>query len=70
MQIDQMLDKQTIFVIDDDEAVRDSIAALVDIRGLPVETYPSAEDFLAAYSGVTPGCVVSDLRIEHGMTGI
>lgn len=70
MQTDPLLDKQTVFVIDDDEAVRESIAALVDIRGLPVETFASGEDFLASYSGVAPGCVVTDLRIEHGMTGL
>ncbi|MGZ0170708.1 MAG: response regulator transcription factor [Planctomycetales bacterium] len=70
MQTDPILDKQTVFVIDDDQAVRESIAALVDIRGLPVETFASGEDFLAPYSGVAPGCVVTDLRIEHGMTGL
>lgn len=70
MQTDPLLDKQTVFVIDDDEAVRESIAALVDIRGMPVETFASGEDFLASYSGVAPGCVVTDLRIEHGMTGL
>ncbi|NQV23365.1 MAG: response regulator transcription factor [Rhodopirellula sp.] len=70
MLTDSASDKQTVFVIDDDEAVRESIAALVDIRGLPVETFASAEDFLATYSGVEPGCVITDLRIEHGMTGL
>lgn len=70
MQTEAVPDKQTVFVVDDDEAVRESIAALVDIRGLPVETFASGEDFLASYSGVAPGCVVTDLRIEHGMTGL
>lgn len=70
MQTDPLLDKQTVFVIDDDEAVRESIAALIDIRGLPVEKFASGEDFLAAYSGIAPGCVVTDLRIGHGMTGL
>ena len=70
MQTEPLPDKQTVFVIDDDEAVRESIAALVDIRGLPVETFASGEDFLALYSGVAPGCVVTDLRIENGMTGL
>ncbi|MFT4555862.1 MAG: response regulator transcription factor [Planctomycetales bacterium] len=70
MQTDPLLDKQTVFVIDDDEAVRESIAALVDIRGMLVETFASGEDFLSFYSGVAPGCVVTDLRIEHGMTGL
>lgn len=62
--------EQIVFVIDDDESVRDSIAALVDIRGLQVETFSTAESFLERYSADTPGCVVTDLRIEHGMTGI
>lgn len=62
--------EQIVFVIDDDESVRDSIAALVDIRGLPVETFPTGEDFLKRYSHDLPGCVVTDLRIERGMTGI
>lgn len=70
MPAEPQLDKQTVFVIDDDEAVRESIAALVDIRGLPVRTFASAEEFLAFYSDSAPGCVVTDLRIEHGMTGI
>jgi FixJ family two-component response regulator len=62
--------EQTVFVIDDDESVRDSIAALVDIRGVPVETFATAEDFLQRFKNDTPGCVVTDLRIERGMTGI
>lgn len=61
---------QIVFVIDDDESVRDSIAALVDIRGLKVETFATGESFLTRYSEDVPGCVVTDLRIEHGMTGI
>ncbi|MDA1163864.1 MAG: response regulator [Planctomycetota bacterium] len=70
MQSEPLLQKQTVFVIDDDEAVRESIAALVDIRGLPVETFASAEDFLSSYTEAASGCVVTDLRIEHGMTGL
>ena len=62
--------EQIVFVIDDDESVRDSIAALVDIRGLNVETFATGEDFLDRYKENVPGCVVTDLRIEHGMTGI
>lgn len=70
MQTDPIPEQQTVFVIDDDHAVRESIAALVDIRGMPVETFASAEDFLASYRPETPGCLVTDLRIEHGMSGI
>jgi two-component system response regulator FixJ len=66
----EVRDDQTVFVIDDEESVRDSIAALVEIRGLPVETFATAEDFLQRYKNDTAGCVVTDLRIERGMTGI
>lgn len=62
--------EQTVFVIDDDQAVRESIKALVDIRGKQVETFASGEDFLSFYQQETPGCVVTDLRIDNGMSGI
>lgn len=61
---------QTVFVIDDDQAVRESIAALVEIRGLSVRTFASAEEFLSFYESPHPGCVVTDLRIDPGMSGI
>jgi FixJ family two-component response regulator len=62
--------EQTVFVIDDDQAVRESIAALVEIRGLPVRTFASAEEFLSFYESPLPGCVVTDLRIDPGISGI
>lgn len=62
--------EQTVFIIDDDEAVRDSLKALVDIRRKKVQTFASGEDFLAAYADDTPGCVVTDLRIIDGMSGL
>lgn len=61
---------QTVFVIDDDQAVRESIAALVEIRGYPVRTFGSAEEFLEFYDRDHAGCVVTDLRIDPGMSGI
>ncbi|MBI1313726.1 response regulator [bacterium] len=62
--------EQTVFVIDDDKSVRESIAALLDIRGLRVETFSSGEAFLQRYSADEAGCVVTDLRIANGMTGL
>jgi two-component system, LuxR family, response regulator FixJ len=59
----------TVFVVDDDPAARDSVAALVRAQGLQVETYPSAEDFLAAYDANRFGCAVVDMRMA-GMTGV
>ncbi len=62
--------QQTVFVIDDDEAVRESIAALIDIRGLKAETFASGEDFLRRLKNDESGCVVTDLRIDNGMSGL
>lgn len=65
-----MISDQTVFVIDDDEAVRESIAALIEIRGNRVRKFANAEEFLKEFQKGTPGCVVTDLRIETGMSGI
>ncbi len=53
----------TVFIIDDDEAVRDSLAALVEVAGLNVRTFDNALAFLHRYSPEQPGCVVADLRM-------
>lgn len=52
-----------VFVIDDDEAVRDALAALVEVAGLSVRTFANALEFLHRYSPEQPGCVVADLRM-------
>lgn len=58
-----------VHIIDDDEAVRDSLAVLLEIRGLDVLTYASASDFLeTAQDGVT-GCVVTDVQMPE-MNGL
>ena len=58
----------TIFVIDDDKGVRDSMGELLEPAGYHVETYASADAFLAAYRADAKGCVVTDVRMP-GMTG-
>lgn len=59
----------TIFVVDDDQAVRDSLALLVQSAGLHVETFASAQDFLDAYRPERPGCLITDIRMP-GMSGL
>jgi len=51
----------TVFVVDDDEAVRQSLTMLVETVGLNVQTYSSAEDFLDAFDPAQPGCLVLDV---------
>jgi FixJ family two-component response regulator len=59
----------TVFIVDDDEAVRDSIKELVASVGLAADTYASAVDFLATYDAARPGCLVLDIRMAR-MSGL
>lgn len=58
----------TVFVVDDDDAVRDGIALLCETAGLAVESFASGEAFLDAYRTRQPGCLVLDVRMA-GMGG-
>lgn len=58
-----------IHVIDDDGAVRDSLAFLMETAGLDVATYPSAPAFLSVVPERPRGCVVTDVRMPE-MTGL
>jgi FixJ family two-component response regulator len=59
----------TVFVVDDDRAVRDSLALLVQSVGLEVETFAGAQDFLDAYRPERRGCLITDIRMP-GMSGL
>jgi two-component system response regulator FixJ len=60
--------KSVVHVIDDDEAVRESLAFLLRSADLDVSTYESATAFLAALKSVAPGCVITDVRMP-GLSG-
>lgn len=53
----------TVFIVDDDAAVRDSLCLLCETAGLKAECHDSAESFLAAYRTGQPGCLVLDVRM-------
>lgn len=53
----------TVFVVDDDLAVRESLAALVRFAGWPVLTFSTAQAFLDQARGPTPGCLVLDVAL-------
>lgn len=59
----------TVYVIDDDEAVRASLEWLISSVRLPVRTFASAGAFLDAYQPDRQGCVVVDVRMP-GMSGL
>ena len=58
-----------VHVIDDDEALRDSIQMFLANEGLEVRTYASADEFLAVLDTAPAGCVVTDVRMP-GMSGM
>lgn len=62
-------EKLTVFIIDDDPAVRDSIALMLGLAGFRTALFADAEAFLAAYREDWVGCVIADLRLP-GMSGV
>jgi diguanylate cyclase (GGDEF)-like protein/PAS domain S-box-containing protein len=59
----------TVFIVDDDPALGDSLKLLLESAGLNAEVYPSAEAFLGAYTPDKKGCLVVDLCMP-GITGL
>jgi two-component system, LuxR family, response regulator FixJ len=58
-----------VFVVDDDEAVRNSLRLLLKSVGLAASTLPTAQEFLSTYRPNQPGCLVLDVRMP-GMSGM
>jgi two-component system response regulator FixJ len=63
------LPEATVFVVDDDDAMRKSLERLMESVGLPVESSASAEEFLESYDPAQPGCLLLDIRMP-GMDGL
>jgi RNA polymerase sigma factor (sigma-70 family) len=61
--------KPTIFVVDDDEGVRNSLRFLLKSVGLSATTMASATEFLTTYQPDQPGCLVLDVRMP-GLSGL
>ena len=60
---------QVVAVVDDDASLRRSVKNLLASAGFLVETFESAESFLAVYDSARTGCVVLDLRMP-GSSGL
>jgi FixJ family two-component response regulator len=60
---------QFVFVIDDDEAVRDSMGMLLDSADLTYRCFDSADDFFEQHLATQRGCLILDIRMP-GMTGL
>ena len=61
--------KGIVYVVDDDEAVRDSLQWLLEGKDYRVRCFESAEAFLARYDPREVACLIADIRM-HGMTGL
>ena len=61
--------KATVFVVDDDQAMRNSLKWLIESVGVPVESFASADAFLAQHQAGRTGCLVLDVRMP-GMSGL
>jgi two-component system response regulator FixJ len=59
----------TVFVIDDDASVRDSINLILSLKGMRTQLFSSAEEFLEAYRPEWRGCILTDLQMPK-MTGL
>lgn len=64
------MSEKTIFLIDDDEAVLTSMERLLRLEGFAVKPFSSAEAFLKKYESNFTGCVISDVRMAPGMSGL
>jgi len=59
----------TVYIVDDDAAVRDSLALLLGLHGYQTQAFASAEDFLSAWRPERDGCLLLDLKMP-GMDGL
>jgi len=59
---------ETVFIVDDDEAMRDSLTWLLEGNGYQVRSFSSAEQFLSAYDASQVSCLILDVRMP-GMSG-
>jgi two-component system response regulator FixJ len=60
-----MADGPNVHIVDDDEAIRDSVEAILRGAGIACASYPSAHDFLTSPLSLEPGCALIDVRMPQ-----
>jgi two-component system response regulator FixJ len=60
-----MFPERRVYIVDDDEAVRDSLSVLLESKGFAVKSFASAPEFLAAVSSLRTGCLIVDIRMPE-----
>jgi len=66
---EDMDENDTVFLIDDDPGIRDSLSLLLSLKGVRTQPFANAESFIETYRPEWNGCVLTDLRMP-GMTGL
>lgn len=64
-----MMPEATVFIVDDDPAIRDSLSLLLGLKGFRTQCFASAEDFILCYRPEWPGCLILDIRMPS-MSGL
>lgn len=64
------MNTKTIYLIDDDDAILTSLDRLLRLEGFAVRSFSSGEAFLKKFESSMHGCVISDVRMHPGMTGL
>lgn len=69
MQASSPIHRRTVFIVDDDAAIRDSLSLLLSLHGHATAVFASAEAFLKVLKPEWRGCVLADIRMP-GMSGL
>jgi FixJ family two-component response regulator len=64
-----MIEGATVYIVDDDAAMRDSLALLLGLKGFRTQVFANAESLLRAYDEAWLGCILLDVRMP-GLTGL
>jgi FixJ family two-component response regulator len=65
-----MNNEATVYIVDDDPDLQSALRAFLTNAGLRAEAFSTAEQFLSAYVPGSPGCLLVDLRLKVGMSGL
>lgn len=65
----ELRSRYTVFIVDDDLSIRDSLSLILSLKGFRTASFARADDFLAVLQPEWTGCVVADLKMP-GMSGL
>jgi FixJ family two-component response regulator len=69
VQFPEEITDETVFVVDDDESIREGLKSLLKSAGFNVQTFTSAQDFLQNHQSISHGCLILDINLP-GLSGL